>query len=78
MNNNSVKAQALVVSLNLTFKSNQISLLSHIMYTSVLVVKFLGTRLRSMAVQATLYEKFTIYINNNIQCTHFTQLHNIQ
>ncbi len=51
-------------------KSNQISLLSHIMYTSVLMAKFLGTRLCAMAVQVSRYEKCTIYISNNIHILH--------
>ncbi len=58
-------------------KSSQISLLSHIMYTSVLMVKFLGTtRLCAMAVQVTKYEKCTIYINNNIHTIHICTIYN--
>ncbi len=39
------------------------SFLSHTMYTSVLMMKFLGTRLcHAMAVQATIYGKCTIFL----------------
>ncbi len=44
--------------------SNQISLLSHNIYN------FKGTRLCAKTVQATIYEKCTIYINKNIHTLH--------
>ncbi len=59
-------------------KSNQISLLSHIMHTSVPMVKFFGTKLCAMAVKATRYEQFTIYKQQYAHFTHYTHLHNIQ
>ncbi len=48
------------------------------MYTSVLMVKFLGTRLCAMAVQAARYEKCTIYKQQYAHFTQYTHLHDMQ